>query len=257
MCKILKSCVPFTLLVLMACSTDSTSSGEQPKEEVRIFAAASLGEVLGELVEKFEEESHSQIKVNFASSGTLARQIIQGAGPDLYISANRKWVNYVDSLGFVEGEIFSIAENGLVLISPKECKLTQSELNADVNLPDLLGNNRLSMGDPMHVPAGIYAQEALHYFGWEDILKDHLLPGKDVRAALGVVELGESPLGIVYRTDAIKSERVKIIGSFPSASHSPIEYLAALCKDNQAAKDFFAFIRSDESKDIWQKYGFE
>ncbi|MEM6804616.1 MAG: molybdate ABC transporter substrate-binding protein [Bacteroidota bacterium] len=257
MAKILMGCFFILMGILMACSNDATGSAEYEKDHVHIFAAASLGEVLGELTKAYEEKHQSQIKINFESSGTLARQIIQGADPDIYLSANRKWVNYVDSLGFIQGDIAEVGKNRLVLVSPKESELSHMELDSTLNLLELLGGNRLSVGDPMHVPAGMYAKEALLYFAWDYILKDHILPAKDVRAALRVVELGEAPLGIVYRTDAIKSEQVKIMDEFPAPSHSPIEYLAALCKDNQAAKGFFVFLRSDKSKSIWQKYGFE
>jgi len=231
------------------------SETEQP---IMIFAAASLTDVLTEIVDSFEVKYNVKTQINLASSGTLARQIEQGGIPDIYLSASKKWADYVDSLGVIQRDFKTdIAKNNLVLIAPFNSQLVISTIDSTLNLLSVLGLERLSMGDPSHVPAGKYAKQSLIYYGWYNQLKNRLLPAKDVRSALMVVELGETPLGIVYRTDAQKSKKVKILNTFPECSHKPIIYVGAVCKKNKNAIAFFNYLNSDFTKVIWSKYGFE
>lgn len=225
---------------------------------VMVFAAASLTDVLTEVVDSFEVRYGVQVKTNMASSGTLARQIEQGEIPDIYISASEKWADYIDSLGFIlQNNKTEIISNELVLIAPLNSTWDVISIDSSLNFISLLGSNRLSLGDPAHVPAGKYAKQSLEYYGWYDQLDDHILPAKDVRSALMVVEMEESPVGIVYRTDALKSDKVKILGIFPEKSHKPIVYVAGLCNDNKTAKDFFIYLKSNAIKPIWEKHGFK
>ncbi len=231
------------------------SNGHQ---SIMVFAGASLTDVLSEIIDSFEVKYQIKVQMNMASSGTLARQIEQGAAPDIYISASKKWADYVDSLGYLlAGTKSAIAENELVLIAPLNSSLEVSEIDSTFDFMSLLGSERLSMGDPAHVPAGKYARQSLEYFGWYSSLQGKVLPAKDVRSALMVVEMGEVPLGIVYRTDALKSAKVKILNTFPVYSHKPIVYVGGVCKDNSTAKAFFNYVNSADTKAIWTKYGFE
>lgn len=227
------------------------------KDEIMVFSAASLTDVVKEIAAAFEDEYHARVKTNMASSGTLARQIAQGVVPDVYISANRRWMDYVDSLEYMKKEtIKKIAGNKLVLITPLSDSRTSVAIDRSLDMSALLGDSRLSIGDPAHVPAGKYAKEALAYFGWESVLEKHALPAKDVRSALMVVEMGEAPLGIVYRTDALKSRKVKVIGTFPEQAHQPIVYVAGVCSGNEKAGAFMLFLVSEASTEIWCKSGF-
>lgn len=249
------------LALLVACSGGKAKQ-EQPSTEssepLMVFSAASLTDVLAEIVDSFEVTYNVTVQTNMASSGTLARQIEQGGTPDVYISASKKWANYVDSLGYIlEGNKAEIAKNELVLIAPIDSKLKVGTIDKSLNFIDLLGNSRLSMGDPSHVPAGKYAKQALSYYGWFSELTDKMLPAKDVRSALMVVEMDESPLGIVYRTDAIKSEKVKVLQAFPAETHKPIVYVAGVCSEKTLSKTFFAFLNSEVTLPIWEKYGFK
>ena len=228
-----------------------------PESTMMVFAAASLTDVLSELIDSFKVGHPVRINTNMASSGTLARQIEQGGTPDLFISASKKWADYVDSIGSVIKPYKTIiARNDLVLIAPGDSRLGTVKADSSMNIMPVLGNNRLSMGDPAHVPAGQYAKQALEYFGLYRTLTGKLLPAKDVRSALMVVEMGEAPLGIVYRTDAQKSGKVKIVGVFPDRSHKPIVYVSAICKESELSKKLYAFLKSDKAKPVWAKYGF-
>ena len=258
--KIVNCIIAVIFITSISCKSNKTK--DEPIDEVKhtimVFSAASLTDVLSEIIDSFETKYPVEVKTNLASSGTLARQIEQGGTPDVYISASKKWANYVDSLEFLlKGYKQEIAKNELVLIAPADGKLALQDIDSTTDLVSLLNTGKLSMGDPAHVPAGKYAKQSLEYYGWFDEISPKILPAKDVRSALMVVEMGEAPLGIVYVTDAKKSRKVKIFGTFPEASHKPIVYVAGVCKEGNDAKEFFNFLNSAETIPIWTKYGFK
>ncbi|MBS2100635.1 molybdate ABC transporter substrate-binding protein [Carboxylicivirga linearis] len=246
------------LILLIFISACSGSKSKETKDEVMVFAAASLTDVLSELVEVYENNHLTKIKLNLASSGTLARQIVQGGEADIYLSASKKWADYADSLGYIKNNLRSdIAMNELVLIVPNNSTIDSITINKETDFVSLLGQGRLSIGDPSHVPAGRYAKQSLDNLNAFNGLKEKLLPSKDVRSALMMVELGEAPLGIVYRTDALKSGKVKIAGPFPEESHKPIVYVAGVCNAKQNVVQFYEFLNSSKALPNWQKYGFK
>ncbi len=261
--KVNSKTICFVCLLLVSVQFFKTDAAEgktvsRPEAELMIFAAASLAEAISEISDSFENVFQIKVKKNLASSGTLARQIAQGGVPDLFISADKKWIDYIDSLGYMQkGFIVPVARNQLVIIAPKESHFTQIKIDNSLDVMFLLGSGRLSMGDPVHVPAGKYAKAALEYFGLYEKVKTRILPAKDVRSALMVVEMRESPLGLVYRTDALKSKKVKILATFPENSHGTIVYLAGLCKNSDAGKGFFNFLNSNKTEAIWTRYNFK
>ncbi len=223
-----------------------------------VFAAASLTDVMAEIVDSFEVSHKVKVKMNLASSGTLARQIEQGGAPMyLFQQANGGQIMWIVLSVAISGYKTEVAQNELVLVAPQSSNLKGITIDDSLNLISLLGSGRLSIGDPSHVPAGKYAKQALEYYGWYDQLKKKMLPAKDVRSALMVVEMGEAPVGIVYRTDALKSGKVKILDAFPEKSHQPIVYVAEVCANRKVAKDFYAYLNSGSTKAIWGKYGFK
>jgi molybdate transport system substrate-binding protein len=246
------------LFVVFATSCGTKGKKAADTKQITVFSAASLTDVLGEIIDSFEVKYPIKVQTNLASSGTLARQIEQGEKPDVYISASKKWADYVESLGVVVAPYkTSIAKNELVLIAPKDSEQEPIAIDSATNFIDLLKDNRLSIGDPAHVPAGKYAKQSLEYYEWFAKLDGKLLPAKDVRSALMVVEMGEAPVGIVYLTDAMKSEKVKVIGTFNEASHKPIVYFSSIVTENDESKDFYNFLTSEEMKPVWSKYGFK
>ncbi len=260
---LLKSIAVFTAMALMiACGTgrsqsDKTVEGQDDTSEIMVFAAASLTDVLGEIIDAFEVEYHVTVRTNMGSSGTLARQIEQGEIPDVFLSASETWADYVDSLGMMlPGTKTVFARNQLALIAPLNSDAQVAGIDNSLDLMSLLGSGRLSIGDPAHVPAGKYAEESLNYYGWLKGLEGRTLQAKDVRSALMVVELEEAPLGIVYSTDAQKSEKVKILSIFPEESHTPVTYMGGVCGEGEMAGEFFAFLNSEETNPVWDKYGF-
>jgi molybdate transport system substrate-binding protein len=156
----------------------------------------------------------------------------------------------------VEGE-HNLLGNRLVLISARDNPLTL-EMKPGLKLAELLGSDRLAVGDPSNVPAGIYAKEALTKLKIWNAVQPKLAPAADVRAALTLVSRGEAPLGIVYETDAKVDPKVRIVSVFPEDSHKPIVYPVALVKasKNPDAKKFVAFLSTPEAGAIFTKYGF-
>lgn len=211
---------------------------------------------MNEIAKAFEAETGVLIRFNFASSGTLARQIEHGAEPSLFISANKKWSDYVSEQDLTEkGWENCVARNALVVVAPKDSELALFTF-ADELLSKL--NGKLAIGDPRHVPAGEYAMQALEKGQLVKGVETNLLPTKDVRSALMVVELGEAKLGMIYKTDALKSKKVKIVSNIPEDFHEEIGYYVSILREKNKgnALMFYNFIKSEPAKTIWTKHGF-
>lgn len=220
--------------------------------ELTVFAAASTTDVMNELADAYEAAGGESIRFNFASSGALARQIDAGAPVDVYISANTKWVDFLEEKNLLEqGTRADIVKNSLVLAAPKDSVMTYEGFPGNLT-------GRLAVGDFKSVPAGSYAEASLQALGWLEDVRGRLVKGSNVRTVLMYVERGEVDAGIVYRTDAMQSEKVRILGAFPAESHPPICYPAACLKGgDESAQAFLNFIQSPEGGVIWEKYGFE
>lgn len=243
------------MVLLFVFGCNSIQKQEEPK--VLVFCAASLTNVISEIADSFQVKYNVDVQLNFASSGTLARQIENGALPTLYISANKKWVSYLNEKDktILKYEK-QIAGNSLVVVVPQNSTLQAIEFNSTGDFPKMF-DGRLSIGDPKHVPAGEYAMQAIESAGYTAKLKDRLLPAKDVRSALMVVELGEAEAGIVYKTDAAMSEKVKIAAEIPSALHAPIGYFISVLKNfDENTLHFYDYLNSETAKKIWIKNEF-
>jgi len=219
--------------------------------ELTVFAAASTTEVMKALAAAYTGRTGESIRFNFAGSGTLARQIEAGAPADLFISANAAWMDYLAQQELLQGGTRSdVAMNALVLIAPADSSLRYEDFPGDLK-------GRLAVGDFRSVPAGAYAEAVLTSLGWLDAVRDRLVKGANVRTVLMYVERGEVDAGIVYQTDAVQSERAKVIGTFPADAHPPIVYPAACLKNSApSAKEFLTFLKSEEAQSIFKQFGF-
>ena len=260
---IVLSCLATFTIIAPSCKSGNKKAAQknsgsvEQQEPLMVFAAASLTDVLSEIIDSFEVNYPIKVQTNMASSGTLARQIAQGEIPDLYISASKRWADYVDSTGtIIDNSKTTLAMNELVLVAPQNSTLEVAQIDSSLDFMSLLGKERLSMGNPAYVPAGKYAMQSLKHYGWYPQLKGKILPAKDVRSALMVVEMEEAPLGIVYRTDAQKSKKVKILNTFPERSHQTIVYVGGICSHHPSATTFFTYLNSAATQEIWEKYGF-
>jgi molybdate transport system substrate-binding protein len=224
---------------------------------VIVFAAASTTNAMTDIARLFEKQNSGAVIFSFASSSTLAKQIENGAPADIYLSANQEWMDYLAGKGMiVAGSRVDLLSNRIVLIAPVASSVEKVWIDAGLDLIRLLGDGRLAMGDPDHVPVGIYGKQAFEKLGLWNSLKGRIAAAGDVRAALVMVERNETPLGLVYATDAAISKKVKVIGTFPEDSHPPVVYPAAMIRETDLSRMFFALLKSKEAVDIFQKYGF-
>ena len=224
--------------------------------ELTVFAAASLTEAITKISRSFESKRDVKIYMNFAGSQTLQLQIERGAPADLFISASPKQMDALEEKGAIhESSRRNVLRNSLVLVAPIEASrqiqgpenLTQSSIR------------RIAIGEPSSVPAGIYGAEALKRLGIWAGVQPKLIPGADVRSVLAYTESGEVDFGIVYRTDASVSEKVRVAYEFPTSSHSPIVYPAAVirgAKHEDLARLFLRYLKTSEVKHVFENYGF-
>lgn len=223
---------------------------------VLVFAAASQKDALDAAIAAYK----GKVKVSYASSSTLARQIERGAPADLFISANAAWMDYLEKRGLIRaGTRRDLFGNGLVLVAPARSSVREVAIAKNFDLIGLLGSGRLAMGDPDHVPAGIYGKAALQRLGVWDKALPRIARADNVRVALALVARGEAPLGIVYASDAAAERGVKVVGRFPEGSHPPIVYPAAVLVRSarpDAAKAFLAYLRTPEATAIFGRFGF-
>ncbi|SFU64876.1 molybdate ABC transporter substrate-binding protein [Xenorhabdus koppenhoeferi] len=228
-------------------------------DKVTVFAAASLTNALDDISAQYKKDKQGNIVTSYASSSTLARQIEQGAPADIFISADQHWMNYAtDKQLMAENTRHTLLGNQLVLIAPKESHLDIVELNSDTKWKSLLAEGRLAVGDPDHVPVGIYAKESLQYLNAWDTVNPLMVRTNNVRSGMALVERAEAPLGIVYGSDVVASNKVKVVGVFPSESHKPVEYPVAIIKghETQAVRDFYDYLKTPEAAAIFKRYGF-
>lgn len=227
-------------------------------EPVTAFAAASTTDALNEVAAAYAARTGGSLRPVVASSSTLARQIAEGAPADIFLSASAQWMDHLDEQKLLaSGSRVPLLSNRLVLIAPADSPLSL-RLSPDLPLAALLGDGRLAIGDPAHVPAGIYARAALQALGlWEQVV-DRLAPAANVRAALALVDRGEVAAGIVYETDAAISPRVRVVDAFPEEATPPIVYPLAIIggHDRPAVRSAYDFLRGAEAEAIFAKHGF-
>jgi len=229
-------------------------AGGQP---LLIFAAASLTNALREVAAQYRASGGPSATLVFGSSSTLARQIEAGAAADVFFSADTDWMDYLAARQLIERATrHDIVGNRLALIAPARSRIALT-VAPGFALRAALGSGRLALGDPAGVPAGRYARAALTTLGVWSSVSDRLAPAENVRAALEYVARGETPLGIVYQTDAFIEPRVRIVALFPVRDAPPIVYPAAVVRGAHAgAAAFVADLQSAAAQRIFHKFGF-
>ncbi|GAB7552200.1 molybdate ABC transporter substrate-binding protein [Novosphingobium sp. 11B] len=233
----------------------SAAPGGQPP---LVLAAASLQESMNAAADAWARKGHPRPRISFAASSALARQIASGAPADLFVSADEPWMDDVQGKGLVrKGTRVSFLRNDLVLIAPRASTI-RLRIGRGMPLARALGNGRLAIADPAGVPAGIYGKQALTRLGVWPSVQDRLAPGDSVRGALALVSRGAAPLGIVYATDARADPGVRVVGTFPPASHDPISYPVATLSSsrNPEGEGFRRYLISAEGKALFRRFGF-
>jgi len=238
-------CLALLFPALLACS-----GAAEPEQGPVVLAASSLQEALEEVGQAWVAEGHAAPVLSFAASSALARQVEQGAPADLFVSADEEWMDTLAGQNLLRaGTRTDLLSNRLVLVTRKGGTVRR--------LADL-DDGRLALADPAAVPAGKYAKAALESLGQWQAVEARVVPAENVRAALALVERGEAPLGIVYTTDAMASDAVEVLETFPETSHPPIRYPAAVLagSTHTDAAGFLAFIGSDKARRIFARHGF-
>lgn len=226
---------------------------------VTVFAAASTTNGLNDAIARYAERGMGDVVPSYAASSTLAKQVENGAPADIYLSANAKWMDYLEERGHIAaGTRVDLLGNRVVLIVPADSPVKTVPLEAGVDLAAMLGDGHLAMGDPDHVPIGIYGRQAMEKLGVWTTVAPKLARAKTTRAALAMVERGEAPLGVVFATDAAISNKVRVVGQFPVESHESIVYPVAIVSGHEtaAAKRFMEFLISPAGLAAFEKYGF-
>jgi molybdate transport system substrate-binding protein len=218
-----------------------------------VLAAASLKEALDEVASSYPIKP----VIAYGASSALARQIESGAPADIFISADLDWMDYVEKKNLLApGSRKNLLGNRLVLIAPAKQPI---KLQPAPGFPiaKALGNGRIALAEPNSVPAGKYAKAAFEKLGVWDQVAPRVAAAENVRAALALVARGETPLGVVYRTDAKAEPGVMVAGVFPDNTHPPIIYpVAALKTAKEGTAKFLEFLSRPQSRAIFEKHGF-
>lgn len=230
-------------------------------DRLTVFAAASMTDALTEIAKGYEAATGTGIVFSFAASSTLARQIMAGAPADIFVSANVDWMDHLETKGFINPESrIEPVGNSLVLVRSLETGAAFANMPLADALSAAARDGRfIAVGDPDHVPAGLYAKTALESLGLFGTLSGNLARADNVRAALALVESGEAPLGIVYSTDAALARDIAVAGVFPRDSHPPIRYpMARIAATAAPGVDaFLTHLAGPEAARIFEAYGFD
>ncbi len=225
-----------------------------PARTQTVYAAASLTTALREVTQLLPD---NDVRLSFASSSSLAKQIAAGAPADIYFSASAQWMDYLHKKGLIATDTRSdLLTNRLVVIAP-EHHTFEAEGDPSFDFAAAF-TGRLAVGDPSHVPVGIYARQSLEKLDWLTGLADRLAPAPHARAALVYVERGECAAGIVYTTDAAISTKVEVLMTLPAHTHEPIVYpvAAIVDRDNETVRRVLKHFQSVKAAAVFRRHRF-
>lgn len=250
------------VFVLGTVGSFALGAAAQQSETITVSAAISLKDALDELGPIFQVQQHRKnggngtaVTYNYGGSGTLARQIEQGAPVDVFFSAAEKQMDELAGEGLIVVDTRrDLVGNALVLISPAQ----NTALHSFQDLSSATVKT-IALGETSTVPAGMYARQTLEHLGIFAAVEKKVVYAKDVRAVLTYVETGNADAGLVYQTDANTSQKVRVVAVAPADSHDPILYPAALLRDSKnkpAARAFLEFLQGPDARAVFQRYGF-
>ena len=239
-----------------ACGADAGNGGGAEPPTLLVSAAASLSEAIGAVADRFEEEHGVRILLNVAGSQILASQIIEGAPSDVFISADVLQMDRTAAAGRIDAaRRVDLLSNRLVIVVPSDRAGTVAGPHDLVKA----SIERIALGDPEAVPAGVYARRYLESQGLWEAVADRIVPTRSVRAALRAVEAGTVDAGIVYRTDARTSTGAVIAFAAPTDDGPSIVYPAAVVRDAPNAADaarFLDYLQTDAARRRFDQAGF-
>ena len=229
--------------------------GAAKGETIEILAAASATEAVSALTEAVQRDLNIHLRPTFAGSSTLAKHIAAGAPAHLFLSADLAWIDYLQARGL-------LAPNGRIdLLGNRLVLLRRPDTAPPVTLSDLgqaLGQERLIMGDPAHVPAGRDGRQALRYLKQWNAVKGRAVYGASVRDALALLARGQGRYAIAYTTDARVQGNLALAARFPAKSHQTIIYPLALIQGQAgaASRKVFSYLQSSDARAVFEHFGF-
>ncbi|MHC4563312.1 MAG: molybdate ABC transporter substrate-binding protein [Planctomycetota bacterium] len=242
---------------LLAWSGIEAASREDDGKQIYVATAASLGEAMAQLAKDFERTSDYRVRLDVGSSGLLRTKIAAGAEMDLFVSAAARDMDLLAASGHVASETRrDLLRNTLVCV-------IQASSAHEVNSPtDLLKGpvRRIAIGDPGHVPAGIYAQQALQRLGLSDRLTSKIVPCADALAVVVQVRSRTVDAAVVYASDVRLLTGVKVAFVFPQETHDSIVYPAAVLTASRrpdAAEAFLAYLQTPHAAEVFAEYDFD
>jgi len=224
--------------------------------EITVFAAASLTDALKEIGANYEKQGGDKVAFNFGASSMLERQIEEGAPADIFFSADEARMDALTAKDLIFKETRkSLLSNTLVIVTSAESKLKI------LSPADLTGNRvrRVALADPQAVPAGVYSKAFLEKEKLWSQIQPKVVPVDNVRAALAAVESGNIEVGMVFKTDAAISKKVRIAYEVPANASPKISYPLAVTKNAkqvESAKKFVEYLASNDAAKIFTRYGF-
>ncbi|WP_297629642.1 molybdate ABC transporter substrate-binding protein [uncultured Clostridium sp.] len=236
------------IIGLVGCDKKGNNNEEK---EIVVSIAASLKEPMDIIGANFTKKTGINIKLNAGSSGTLEKQIQNGADVDMFFSASKTYSDQLLNKGYIyNNKVEDILLNSLVVIGDKNIEDLKELVNVE---------GKIAIGEPSTVPAGAYAKESLEYYKIYSALKEKLVYGKSVTNVKEYVESGNAEYGFVYKTDAINLKDSKVVYNVNDDSHEKIQYTVAVLKDSKNIKEteeFLNYLNSDEAMKVFEEYGF-
>ena len=227
-----------------------------PPPSLTVFAGAGTAPAMNAIADAFTAQTGIHIAYNYANAAQLAKQLEAGTPADVFLSANRKWMQYAIGKGCINtATCTDLLTTDLVIIAPKN-----HPLSVDFTKPrqNQTFNGPFAIGDPGFSPAGIYAEQSFRVLGWWDTLKPHLMPADTINKVLHYVELNEADAGAVFRSVAALSKQIEIMGTLPAETHKPIRFPVAQCADaSSEAGRFIQFLKSSEASAIFAAFGWQ
>lgn len=239
-------------VVLVALAGCSPTPSPRPEDTVTVFAAASLTDALTEIAADYDRAEGPRVRLSFAASGAVARQVEAGAPADVVILADPVWMDRLAAAGHLGERRFDLLGNDLVVIAPARSAVSGDPFAA------LPAGSRVAIGDPGSVPAGAYARTWLQATGRWEAVKDRLVFAADVRGVRAFVARGEAALGVVYRSDVVGRDEVTIVLEPPPEKQPEIVYPAAETADGGAeGRAFLDYLLTPRAAAVFRRHGFE
>jgi molybdate transport system substrate-binding protein len=237
--------LPFVLLAALA---------QASPPPLTVSAAISLTEALEAAAAAYRAAGGTPVRFNFGGSNALARQIVNGAPVDVFLSADEAQMDVVEKAGLVAaGTRVAVVANRLVLVVDSRSAV---KAVSDLGAAEI---RRIAIGDPAAVPAGVYARQYLERIGQWTRLEHKVVPVANVRAALTAVQNGSADAAFVYATDARIAPALRVVATITGPEAPRIVYPGAVVKSARqpaAAAKFLEFLRTPPALALFEKHGF-